>query len=209
MMTPMESVLIWIAEYGYAALFVLLMLGIVGLPIPDETLLAFAGYLVYEGHLALVPTVLSAFLGSVCGISVSYALGRWLGAYVVEKVGPTLRFDPAKMALVNHWFARRGKLLLFFGYFIPGVRHFTAVVAGSSRLRLDIFALSAFSGALFWCATFITLGYLLEERWVRLSVMMHKIVIAFSAVCVLVALAYILVRRYRCRDKLREPSSPP
>jgi membrane protein DedA with SNARE-associated domain len=205
----MDSVLIWIAEYGYAALFVLLMLGIVGLPIPDETLLAFAGYLVYEGHLAVVPTVFSAFLGSVCGISVSYVLGRWLGTYVVEKFGPALRFDPAKMALVNHWFARRGKLLLFFGYFIPGVRHFTAVVAGSSRLRLDIFALSAFSGALFWCVTFITLGYILQDQWVRLSVMMHKIVIAFSVVCVLAALAYLLVRRYRCRAKLREPSAPP
>ena len=81
---------------------------------------------------------------------------------------------------------------------------FTAVVAGSSRLRLDIFALSAFSGALFWCATFITLGYVLEERWVRLSVMMHKIVIAVSVTCGLAALAYILMRRYRCRAKLRE-----
>jgi membrane protein DedA with SNARE-associated domain len=203
-----ESFLQWVADYGYVALFVLLMLGIVGLPVPDETLLAFAGYLVYEGHLALLPTVLSAFLGSVCGISVSYALGRGLGVYLVQRLGPALRFNMAKLDQVNRWFAHRGMLLLFFGYFIPGVRHFTALVAGSSRLRLDIFALSAFSGALFWCASFITLGYFLEERWVRLSVMMHRIVIAVGVVCLLVALAYTLIRRYRGRVKRREKRAP-
>lgn len=35
----------WITHYGYVAIFVLLMLGIVGLPVPDEALLTFVGYL--------------------------------------------------------------------------------------------------------------------------------------------------------------------
>ena len=41
----METVILWITEYGYIALFFLLMLGIVGLPIPDETIMVFSGYL--------------------------------------------------------------------------------------------------------------------------------------------------------------------
>ncbi len=64
-----------IIDYGYPGLFVLLMLGIVGLPVPDETLLAFAGYLVFQGKLSPVPTLLASFLGSACGISLSYFLG--------------------------------------------------------------------------------------------------------------------------------------
>jgi len=39
----MEFVFQWVSTYGYGALFLLLMLGIVGLPIPDETLLVFCG----------------------------------------------------------------------------------------------------------------------------------------------------------------------
>ena len=41
----MEAVFGWVATYGYGALFGLLIFGIVGLPIPDETLLVFCGYL--------------------------------------------------------------------------------------------------------------------------------------------------------------------
>ena len=44
----MEIITQWISHYGYFGLFSLLMLGIVGLPVPDETLLTFAGYLVVE-----------------------------------------------------------------------------------------------------------------------------------------------------------------
>src|SRR5262249_10845952 len=57
----------WVSQFGYPALFSLLMLGIVGLPIPDETLLTFAGYLVFKNELNLIPTLATAFLGSSCG----------------------------------------------------------------------------------------------------------------------------------------------
>jgi len=59
----MESGIQWIARHGYPALFVLLMLGIVGLPVPDETLLTFVGYLSFKGTLRLEPAVATAFLG--------------------------------------------------------------------------------------------------------------------------------------------------
>ena len=45
----MSHVFAWIAQYGYGAIFVLLMLGVVGLPVPDETLLVYCGYLISKG----------------------------------------------------------------------------------------------------------------------------------------------------------------
>ena len=67
----MEPGLEWIVRHGYGAIFLLLMLGIIGIPVPDETLLVFAGYLSSKGTLRLEPTILTAFLGSACGISVA------------------------------------------------------------------------------------------------------------------------------------------
>ena len=55
-----NTVLQWVATYGYFAIFSLLVLGIVGLPVPDEFLLTGCGFLVYQGHLKLIPTVASA-----------------------------------------------------------------------------------------------------------------------------------------------------
>ena len=71
----METLSQWVFHYGYAGIFFLLVLGIVGLPIPDETLLTFAGYLVFRNHLKLTPVYAAAFLGSICGITISYGLG--------------------------------------------------------------------------------------------------------------------------------------
>ena len=47
----MEPLLEWLSQWGYAGLFGLLVFGIIGLPIPDETLLVFSGYLVSQGRL--------------------------------------------------------------------------------------------------------------------------------------------------------------
>src|SRR5260370_29382653 len=80
----METALQWVAHYGYVAIFSLLVLGIIGLPIPDETLLLFVGYLIYRGQLRPIPSLISAFLGSLCWITLSYAFGRTFGLHVVK-----------------------------------------------------------------------------------------------------------------------------
>jgi membrane protein DedA with SNARE-associated domain len=92
----MATIIDWMAHYGYVALFGLLMLGIVGLPVPDETLLTFAGYLVFRQKFALLPTLTAAFFGSVCGMSLSYGLGRTLGRVAVEPLGQWLHLDLQK-----------------------------------------------------------------------------------------------------------------
>jgi len=158
----MESALDWIVRYGYPALFVLLMLGIVGLPVPDETLLTFVGYLSFKGILRLEPAVATAFLGSACGISLSYTVGRYIGLPAIAKYAPRMRISPEQLAVTSQWMHRWGKYGLLICYFIPGVRHVAALVLGASRLSPSIFARYAYTGALLWTGTFIGLGY---NRW--------------------------------------------
>ena len=66
-----QTILSWITQYGYIGLFCLLMFGIVGVPVPDELIMTGAGYLIFKGYLHPVPTVVVAFTGSACGISLS------------------------------------------------------------------------------------------------------------------------------------------
>ena len=86
----MDTVFGWVAVHGYGAIFFLLLLGVVGIPIPDETLLVFCGYLIWRGTLRPVPAFFSALAGSWCGISVSYTIGRTLGAEAVHRFGKYL-----------------------------------------------------------------------------------------------------------------------
>jgi membrane protein DedA with SNARE-associated domain len=192
----MESIFAWIAHYGYLGIFALLMLGIVGVPVPDETLLMFTGYLVFKQKLALFPTLISAFLGSLCGISVSYVLGRTLGLYLLHRVGHFLHLDAAKLDDVRAWYDRRGKYALVVAYFIPGIRHLAAYVAGSAELPLTVFAPFASIGGLLWCSSFITLGYFLGDEWARLSGTLHRYLIIGACMAVMVgAIIFVLARR--------------
>ncbi len=161
----METAIQWISHYGYLGIFSLLMLGIVGLPVPDETLLTFAGFMIYKQDLHLAPTLIAAWSGSICGITISYGLGRGPGSLVIRKYGSTLHFTQERMDRVQDWFRRVGTWGLLFGFFIPGVRHLTAIAAGTSKLSPLVFCVFAYTGAFLWVSTFISLGYLVGDKW--------------------------------------------
>jgi membrane protein DedA with SNARE-associated domain len=188
----METILYWVAHYGYAALFSLLLLGIVGLPVPDEWLLTFAGFLVFKKSLSLAPTLAVAALGSSCGITVSYGLGRSLGLFLVHHYGRLLRITPEKLERVHAWFDRFGTWTLLVGYFIPGVRHFTAIVAGTSKLHPVRFAVFAYSGALIWSATFIGIGYYFGEEWTHVWTHVHRNLTMLASIALCAIVIYVI-----------------
>ena len=194
----METGFDWIGRYGYGAIFALLMLGIVGLPIPDETLLIFVGYLSFKGTLRLEPAVVTAFLGSVCGVSLSYVLGRFVGLPALIKFGHLIHLRPEHLAQGHRWVERWGKYSLLLAYFIPGYRHVAALVMGASLLNPKVFARYAYTGALIWSGSFIGLGYIAGEEWNQLLPILHSNVIAVI-ILVLFALgsviAFVLMRR--------------
>jgi len=189
-----------VSTYGYFAIFSLLVLGIVGLPVPDETLLTACGFLVYQGHLQLVPTVASALVGSMCGITCSYLIGRTVGLKSLHsRVGRWLHIKERTIQRVHDWFNRIGHWALMVGYFIPGVRHFTAIVAGTSKLEYHAFAMYAYCGATLWVSTFIFIGYHFGERWPQmLSLVEHNLKLA-SIVAGVIVLGYLLFRYFRQR----------
>src|SRR5215471_5204592 len=195
-----EIAIQWITHHGDAGIFSLLVFGIVGLPVPDEWLLTFSGYLIFKHTLLFLPTFGAAFLGSACGITVSYTLGRIFDTYVLEKYGRFFHMTPQRLERVHSWFERRGRWTLLVGYFIPGVRHLTGYVAGASELSFSNFALFAYTGAFCWAAVFITLGYVLGEQWnyVLRSVDNTKILmIGLVAGAAIVWFVFVYLRRRR------------
>jgi membrane protein DedA with SNARE-associated domain len=78
---------------------------------------------------------------------------------------------------------------------MPGIRHFTAIVAGSSELEPHIFAAFAYTGGLLWVLTFVSLGYLLGEQWSRISQEVHGVLLWVTIVVVAAGIVVWLVRR--------------
>lgn len=150
-----------LSQYGSIALFALLAIGIIGLPIPDETLMISVGFLVAKGKFSLPGAIFASYAGSICGMSVSYMIGRTAGSYLIKKYGHWFGITVATTDKARRWFRRIEEWALFFGYFIPGVRHLTGYIAGTMGLHFKLFALFAYSGAIIWASFFLIIGYML------------------------------------------------
>lgn len=171
------------------------MFGIVGIPIPDETLLVLAGYLVYKGQLLIIPTVATAFCGSICGITLSYGLGRTAGVSLIERYGCLLHISKEKIDRAHGWLARTEKWGLLIGYFIPGIRHLTGFAVGAANLKYSVFALFAYCGGLIWSCTFITLGYFGAQGWTQATGRVREALLIAAAIAIcLILLSYCLAR---------------
>lgn len=203
----MPALFYWIKTYGYLGVFASLMLGMFGLPLPDETILTFTGFLVFKNYLQAPPAVLAAFVGSACGITLNYLVGRCIGFPLLQRYGSHIHLSQAKLAQARRWFEKYGKFALFIGYFLPGIRHLTAFTAGSSRLPYWLFAPFAYAGGFCWVAVFIGLGYYVGEEWTRIMPQVQAYLWkAAAAVAWLVLVAYLVYRvrhldRKRGRDK--------
>jgi membrane protein DedA with SNARE-associated domain len=171
------------------------MLGIVGPLIPDETILVLSGIAVHRGELQLGPTIAVAFAGSLCGITLSYTLGRTGAIYVLERFRPLNRWVGRHLPQVERWFERYGKWTLFFGYFIAGVRHFTALTAGMGKLHVRTFMLYAYSGGLVWVICFVSIGYYLGAEWESLARRFNRGALIAAGIIVAIAVAGWLLRR--------------
>lgn len=197
------------STYGYLAIFSLLVLGIVGLPVPDEFLLTGCGFLIYQGHLRPVPAFAAALAGSMSGITVSYTIGRTVGwKFLHSRFGRFLHISDERIRLVHDWFNRIGHWALLIGYFVPGVRHFTAIVAGTSKLEYRSFALFAYCGATAWVSTFLFIGYHFGNRWEEILKLVDRHLKVGSIVLGIAIVIYVAARYWIRRRKTFTPKPP-
>ncbi len=195
-----QTIIHWVTGHGYGVIVAVFAIGIVGIPLPNEWLLAYLGFLIYKGTLLPVPTLAAAYAGNMCGMTLNYALGRTAGLYLVGKFGRYVNLTPEKIMRMHDWFEHKGRWGLTFGYFLPGVRHFTAFAAGTSKMAFYEFAIYAFSGAVLWSSTFIALGYFLEEHWSRETKKIHHILELGSVAVLLLLLGYWFLQRRKGND---------
>jgi membrane protein DedA with SNARE-associated domain len=190
----MQCILPFLIKYSYIGIFAALGLGILGLPIPDETLMVLAGFLAFKGILGYPHAVIAAFAGTICGISIGYFLGRSFGHPFLEKYSAKLRINPSHLHKAEKWYGKYGRFALFIGYFIPGVRHLTTIFAGIAIMPYRVFAMHAFAGSLLWTVTFVTMGYYLGEKWKHFYTYSYRYILPFAIVAIVTFLLINFLR---------------
>jgi membrane protein DedA with SNARE-associated domain len=147
-----------VTQWGYAGVFVVVILGNIGLPVPEETVLAVAGYLVWSGRIQLLPVLLAAIVSAVVGDTLGYWLGRRYGRAAVERYARWL-LTPARMVLAESLIRRYGAVAVCGARFVSGLRFLAGPLAGALGLPFRSFLRGNAVGAVIFVPYAVGIGY--------------------------------------------------
>lgn len=202
-------VLEWIGNlfenYGYGVLFIGLLLEFIALPFPGETTMAYSGYLSYTGALNFYLLIIVSFIGTTTGMSLTYWIGRKAGLPFILRFGKWVFLKPDKLEKTRVWLQKYGYGLIFIGYFIPGIRHFTGYLAGIVALPFRKFAIYAYSGAFVWVILFISIGNMFGSQWESIFRLVEMYAVRIIAI---VCAAVVLIMLFKYRKRIFQRFTP-
>ena len=139
----------------------MVILGNAGFPVPEETILLLAGYLVWDGRLHLPLVLIVGILSAVLGDNIGYWIGRELGRPPLERYGHWILIGPDRLDTSQRLVARYGALAVFAARFLPGFRFLAGPIAGISGMRPVSFLAANLLGAILYVPLAVTIGYIL------------------------------------------------
>ncbi len=196
----MDVLIEFFSNYGYAAVFLVLLLCGFGLPIPEDITLVSGGviaglYADINPHLML----LVSLAGVIVGDSIMYWLGRIYGSKI-------LRFRPMKklitlqrLRLVREKFAKYGNWVLFIARFLPGLRAPIYVVSGiTKKISYTRFVLIDLLAASISVPIWIYLGHFgaLNRDWLQNQIEKGQMVVW---IIVFLVISFVLWKWFRSK----------
>lgn len=123
-----------IGQFGYLGIVLLLILGGLGVPIPEEAPIVLSAVLSHKGRMLWYVALASCFIGVLLGDFVVYFLGYFYGEKVLSFRLTRSFLTKAREEQIKGYFHRHGIKILIVGRFAVGFRTAAYLTAGILRL---------------------------------------------------------------------------
>lgn len=193
----MDFITQFLADWGYAALFITMVLENMNVPIPSEIVLGFAGFLVSREVLTFWPTVIVGTLAGVVGSLGSYWIGCKGGRTVLMKYGKHMKLSNKKLIAADSWFQRYGGIAVFTGRLLPGIRTFISLPAGIAQYPLPHFIALTILGTVPWTILLVYVGSILGDNWQVILDYHYEIALGSVILAAAAAAIYFFFRRIK------------
>ena len=194
----------YLHEYGYVALFLVVLVEGFGIPAPGQTLLIAAAVLAAHGKLNILGVLLVAWVAAAGGNSIGYWIGMQGGQRLILRYGRYFGVGKAQLRRMEDSFSRYGVWLITFARFFEVLRQLNGIVAGTSGMPRGKFLLSNLAGAALWTCVWGLGSWRLGRDIHGYEDMFEKtgmIFVLLAALALLVALAIVLRHRKQHRDR--------
>jgi membrane protein DedA with SNARE-associated domain len=183
----------WLKDWGYLAVFLMIGVESIGVPLPGETMLIVASLYAGSTHnLSIGLIVAAAAAGAIVGDNIGYWVGRQGGWRLLRRHGHRVGLDERKLKLGRYLFLRHGGKVVFFGRFVGILRTYAAALAGANHMPFARFFVFNASGGIVW-ASIYGFGYYYAAH--VLKKLNTPLTVAFAVIAVLVFVGFVIFIR--------------
>jgi membrane protein DedA with SNARE-associated domain len=150
----------FINQFPYLGIFLLLILGGIGLPIPEDATLLLSGFLMAQDTIKPLPAFIVIYSGLLITDFSLYLFGKKYGRRIVEHKRFHKIISPNRLSKLEEHFKKWGTLVVFFGRHILGLRAQIFLVSGVMRISAIKFLVADAISVLFTIGLWGGVGYL-------------------------------------------------
>jgi membrane-associated protein len=194
-----EQILAALAQYGSPALFAVVAVASMGVPLPVTLLLIVTGSLVAQGVMPMWWAIALASAGSVMGDQIGYAVGRWGGAALVSRFSGMLG-GPERIAKAEAH-ARRweGAGIFLTRWLVTPLGSLINFTSGIAKYPWPRFLLWDVLGEALGAALYIVLGFIFSDRVLELDAALGDFTWMILALLAAAVLGWTLWRYFRAK----------
>lgn len=191
-----------VQTYGYYAVFTVVAMESLGIPVPAETGLIFAGIYTGQHHTMNVWILwLAASAGAIIGDNIGFWIGDKGGYPLARRYGKRVGLDERKLKTARYLFARHGAKVVFFGRFVSVLRAYAAFFAGVSKMHWRRFLVANATGGILWASIYTFASYLAGNAFERASSTLNYVLIGCAVVAIVVAMVTVRHQFGKIADK--------
>jgi membrane protein DedA with SNARE-associated domain len=192
-----ETITQLIAGYGYAAVFLLVAIESMGIPAPGETTLMAASLYAGTTHrLSVAVVIAAAAAGAIVGDNLGFVVGYQGGTRLLRRYGKYVGLHDHRLRLAQHLLDAHGGKVVFFGRFLPVLRVWAAVLAGTHRMPWKRFLALNAAGGIVWASVMGLGAYLLGSSAEHLGAIVGAAV-GLVMTCLMIGLVVLMKRNER------------
>ena len=189
----------WVVDYGYIAIFLLMLAESACIPFPSEVTMLVGGWYAADGDLNFFWVGMEGVLGNVVGSWIAYAVGRSTGRALLDRYGKYVLIRSHDIDRAEVWWADHGDAATFFSRLLPVIRTFISLPAGIAKMPFGKFTVYTFLGVVPWTYGLTYLGVLVQDNWHRVVDYFDIPTLIIGAILLVVAGSWYWRRRKQKR----------
>lgn len=144
-------------HFHYIGIFILLVIGGMGFPIPEGVTLIVSGFLISHNIIRLIPAIVVIFAGMLTGDILIFYIGKKYGRMVITHKKFQRLISPERLSIMEDRFNKWGTPFILFGRHL-GFHVF--LVAGIMKMPFLRFLVLDILSSILTIITMVTIGYI-------------------------------------------------